>query len=111
MQGAYYLATGMLPWVSMRAFEAITGKKTDDWLVQTVGAIVVAIAVALWAGALRSRISIETVVLAIASGSAFVLVDVYFVMNKTIGPIYLADAALQAVIIIALLVSRRVPER
>ena len=38
-QGGYYVATGVLPFVSRRAFEALTGPKREWWLVQTVGAL------------------------------------------------------------------------
>ena len=36
-QGGYYVATGVAPFISRRLFEAITGPKSDWWLVQTVG--------------------------------------------------------------------------
>jgi hypothetical protein len=41
-QGAYYVATGVAPFVSRRAFEVVTGPKLEWWLVQTVGALVTA---------------------------------------------------------------------
>lgn len=40
--GGYYVATGVAPFVSRRAFEAVTGPKREWWLVQTVGALVTA---------------------------------------------------------------------
>ena len=39
-QAGHCLATGMLPLVSRRSFEAATGPKREWWLVQTVGALV-----------------------------------------------------------------------
>jgi hypothetical protein len=36
-QAAYYLATGLWPLVHLPSFEAVTGPKTDDWLVHMVG--------------------------------------------------------------------------
>ena len=42
-QGVYYVATGAAPFVSRRAFEAVTGPKREWWLVQTVGGLVTAI--------------------------------------------------------------------
>jgi hypothetical protein len=38
-QGAYFVATGVAPFVSRRAFEAITGPKPGVWLVETVGVL------------------------------------------------------------------------
>src|SRR5687767_6396396 len=39
-QAGYYILTGLWPFVSRRTFEAVTGRKQDFWLVQTVGALV-----------------------------------------------------------------------
>ncbi|MFH5804425.1 hypothetical protein ACG2DA_10255, partial [Alienimonas sp. DA493] len=52
-QGLYYVATGVWPLVHIRSFEFVTGPKTDDWLVQTVGALVLAIGGTLLYGARR----------------------------------------------------------
>jgi hypothetical protein len=41
-QGVYYLATGVWPLVSMRTFEAVTGRKRDRWLVRVVGLLAIA---------------------------------------------------------------------
>ena len=41
-QSAYYVVTGVFPFVSRRGFEALTGPKREWWLVQTVGAVVLA---------------------------------------------------------------------
>ena len=40
VQSAYDVATGLVPFVSRRALEAVTGPKREWWLVQTVGALV-----------------------------------------------------------------------
>jgi hypothetical protein len=42
-QAAYYLMTGLWPLFHRRSFEAVTGPKTDYWLVRTVGVLVAAI--------------------------------------------------------------------
>jgi hypothetical protein len=39
LQAAYFLVTGLWPIVSRPTFEAVTGPKTDYWLVRTVGAL------------------------------------------------------------------------
>src|SRR3954468_19360295 len=46
-QGAYFLLTGVAPFVSRRGFEAVTGPKREWWLVQTVGGVVTALGGAL----------------------------------------------------------------
>jgi hypothetical protein len=93
-QGAYYLASGAWPLVSMRTFEAVTGPKRDDWLVRPVGALAVAIGVTLLA-ADGDRPSIDARRLGVASALAFAAADIVGVGTRTISPIYLGDAAVE----------------
>ena len=102
LQAAYYCATGLWPWISMGTFEAVTGPKTDDWLVQTVGALVVAIGLALGVAAWKRARSAAVLTLAAATAVAFSLVDVTFVLSGTILPISLGDPVAEAVILIGL---------
>jgi hypothetical protein len=111
-QGVYYIVTGIWPLVSMRTFEAVTGPKTDDWLVQTVGVLAATIGATLVVGSRRQPPNRETLTLAALSIVSFTAVDVVFVANGTISRIYLVDAGLQAVFAVGLLVAglwRRVP--
>ncbi|MCW3002261.1 MAG: hypothetical protein JWQ20_1559 [Conexibacter sp.] len=91
-QGGYYVATGVWPYVSRRSFEAVTGPKTEWWLVQTVGGLVTAIGGGLVAAALRRSTSPE--VLGMAAGAAITLagIDVVYVVRGRIAPTYLIDA-------------------
>jgi hypothetical protein len=85
--------------VHLPSFEAVTGPKTDDWLVRVVGVLVLVIGGTLGLGAVRLRRappSPELLTLALASAAAFILIDVGFVLAGTIGTIYLADAAVEA---------------
>ena len=101
-QGVYYLITGTWPLVSMTTFEAVTGPKTDDWLVQTVGVLAAVIGATLLVGAWRLAPSFETLTLSVLSILGFAAVDVVFVVREVIGPIYLVDAAVQSVLLIGL---------
>jgi hypothetical protein len=94
-QATYYAATGVWPLVSMRTFEAVTGPKTDKWLVKTVGALVLAEAAALAVGTRRESPSTETITLAVACAVAFTAIDVTYVLLGRISSIYLADAAVE----------------
>jgi hypothetical protein len=102
-QGLYYVATGVWPLVHLPSFEAVTGHKTDDWLVHMVGVLAAAVGVALLAGARRAAVSAETVILACAAAVAFAGIDVFYTQNNTISQIYLADAAVQGVLVLAIL--------
>lgn len=95
LQGAYYLLTGFWPLVSIRSFEAVTGPKTDDWLVQTVGVLAAAIGASLVVGARRTPPNRETLTLSILAAIVFMAVDVVFVAAGTISLIYLIDAGLR----------------
>ena len=102
VQATYYIITGIWPLVHLASFEAVTGSKTDDWLVQTVGALVIVIGATLAVAAtrLRGRPSPELLTLALGAAIAFIAVDVGFVLSDAIGPIYLADAGVQAALVV-----------
>jgi energy-converting hydrogenase Eha subunit E len=110
-QGGYYLITGLWPLVSLSTFEAATGPKTDDWLVRTVALLIVAIAVSILVGVWRSHPSRETLILAILSAVALAGVDVVYVLMRVISPIYLLDAVVEGLILIALAATSRRPGR
>ena len=108
-QGAYYAATGLLPFASRRAFEAVTGPKREWWLVQTVGLLVTVVGGALISGAARRGTSPELLGIAAGSAASLAAVDVVYVARGRIAPSYLADAAVQLGLLGAL--ARRVAPR
>jgi H+/Cl- antiporter ClcA len=58
-QGVYYTVTGVVPFVSRDAFEAVTGPKREWWLVQTVAALVTAVGGGLLGASVRDRATPE----------------------------------------------------
>ena len=74
-QSSYYLGTGLWPLLDRRSFEAVTGPKTDFWLVETVGAMVAAIGAGLALAARRDRLPDELRVTAITAAAGLGLVD------------------------------------
>lgn len=94
-QGVYYLVTGVWPLVSLRTFEMVTGPKTDDWLVHTVGVLAVVIGATLLVGARRRSPSAETLVLAGGAAAAFAGVELVYALGGTISRVYLADAVVE----------------
>jgi hypothetical protein len=96
VQGGYYAATGLLPFVSRRAFEAVTGPKLEWWLVQTVGGLVTVIGGALLSSGIRREGSPEVLGVAAGSAAALAAIDVVYVAKGRIAPSYLGDAAIQA---------------
>jgi energy-converting hydrogenase Eha subunit E len=107
-QGAYYVLTGLWPLIHMGSFEAVTGPKTDDWLVKMVGCLALAIGASLGFASRRSRAYAEDVVLlAAGSAGAFTLIDVWYVAAGRISPIYMADAVVEIALLVSLGLSRR----
>lgn len=98
-QGLFYVGTGVWPILSMRTFEKVTGPKTDDWLVKTVGAAIAVTGATLVMAGVRDRVTPEILVLATGSAAALGTVDVVYAAKGTISPIYLADAVAEAGII------------
>jgi hypothetical protein len=107
-QAAYYLSTGLWPLVHLPSFEAVTGPKTDEWLVHMVGLLAAVIGAALGVAAAHDRHrSPEIVVLAAGAALAFAGIDFWYVLNGTISPIYLADALLELGVLFGLTWTRR----
>ena len=89
LQGIYYLLTGLFPFVHFGAFEALTGRKRDRWLVRTVGLLAAVIGLTL------VRRPSQSGELADVSAGAFALADVLAVSAGQM-PTYLADAGVEA---------------
>jgi hypothetical protein len=96
-QGAYYLATGLWPLAHMRSFTAVTGPKRDLWLVRTVGLLAAAIALPLLREAVRGD-SPGARTLGASAAIAFAAADVHPVATGQVSPIYLVDAAVEALL-------------
>jgi hypothetical protein len=101
-QSAYYVCTGLLPFVSRRAFETVTGPKREWWLVQTVGGLVTVIGASVASAAAHGRVTPEVLGLATGSAAALAAVDVLYVARRRISPAYLLDAALEVGLLVAL---------
>lgn len=100
IQGGYYLLTGIWPVLHIRSFMAITGGKTDIWLVKMVGLLSVATGLALVANSRNQQ------TLGFATAIAFAAIDLNYSFNGTISPVYLFDAVFQFIFMI-ILISRK----
>lgn len=100
--GGYYVATGLAPFVSRRAFEAVTGPKQEWWLVQAVGALVTVAGSAMVSAARRGRVTQEITGLAVGCAASLAAIDAVYVARSRISPVYLADAAVELAALVAL---------
>jgi len=114
VQGVYFLLTGLWPLIHMASFEAVAGPKVDDWLVRMVGLLAAVIGGTLYLAAQRgnhsleeTRPRLEILVLAAGSALAFMTIDVWYALTGRISPIYLADAAVELVLVSLLFSARR----
>jgi hypothetical protein len=78
----------------MRTFEAVTGPKSDRWLVKTVGALIAVIGTTLVAGAARGPAA-ELRYLGAATATVLACVDCIYVARRRISPVYLLDAVVE----------------
>jgi hypothetical protein len=102
LQAGFYVSSGIWPVVHRQSFERVTGLKTDFWLAQTVGVVVAAIGAGLaQAAARRQRVPPELRTVAIGSAAGLALIDLVFVTRRRIPPVYLLDAAAEAVLVAA----------
>ncbi len=100
-QAAYYLLTGVWPFIHLRSFLAVTGEKYDIWLVETVSVLVIAIGTAIATAAFRNRVSTEIVVLAITSAVGLVSIELIYVAKQRIAATYLIDVVVHLLLLLA----------
>jgi hypothetical protein len=99
VQGLYYFITGVWPLLSIRTFMAVTGPKTDIWLVKTVGLLITVIGLAVLLAGLHGSVTPEVVHLAVGSAVVLTAVDVIYSAKGIISKIYLVDAVAEIVLI------------
>lgn len=95
LQGAYYLVTGIAPFLSRRWFEAITGPKRDWWLAQTIGGLVSVLGIVFLSASRRERPGPEITGLAVGCGTVFAVMDSLHSGRGRNSHAYALDAAAQ----------------
>src|SRR3954468_18323708 len=91
VQAAYLIATGAWPLVHYRSFEAVTGPKTDAWIVQTVGAAAVVLGLA---AAISDRE--RSLVLSVGSTLAFGVTEAPPALRGRLPKVYQLDAGFES---------------
>ncbi|MBT2534214.1 hypothetical protein J7E83_19205 [Arthrobacter sp. ISL-48] len=95
LQGSFNVVSGVWPLVHMRSFEAITGPKTDKWLVRTVSGLLVTIGIVQF----LSRDDTQDIAMArrlgIGTAATLAAIDVVYAAKGRISKIYLLDAAVE----------------
>jgi hypothetical protein len=99
VQSVYMLLTGIWPLVHIESFMVVTGPKTDIWLVKTVGAMLIPVALTLLC-LINNADRKAQIVLGAGTAIAFGCIDVYYAVNDVISDIYLADAIIQGAFVL-----------
>jgi hypothetical protein len=107
VHAAYDLITGIWPIFGIESFQQVTGRKTDLWLVKTVGVVVAVIGATMASAGLRKRMTPEVAGLAIGSTAALATIDVVYVSQGRISKVYLLDALASAFLITGWLLAWR----
>lgn len=100
VQGIYYAATGIWPLLSMSSFEAVSGPKTDDWLVRTVAVLVLVIGLVLLSAAVYRNVGVPVRILAIGSAAGLAFIDFFYAMRGVIWPVYMLDGIGEVALIV-----------
>ena len=101
IQGWYFLLPSVWPLVHMPSFLAVTGPKTDLWLVRTVALLLISISLTLLTAAYRKEYLPALGVLAVTSAAGVAAIDLYYALNDRIWDTYLIDAAGEGLLILA----------
>ncbi|MDQ0639953.1 hypothetical protein QF042_003518 [Pedobacter sp. W3I1] len=101
-QGSYYLLTGIWPIIHIGSFMAVTGYKTDIWLVKMVALLSTTIGIQLL---LQLSKNPGPKLLSVMTALSFLLIDTYYALHGTISKIYLADAMAQVIFIVSVLLT------
>jgi hypothetical protein len=95
IQSVYYILTGFWAMADIESFMAVTGPKTDIWLVKTVGVLIIVIGITLLIARIRKHYNYEIVLLAMGIALGLAIIDIYYVFMGRISPIYLLDAVVE----------------
>jgi hypothetical protein len=101
LQTIYYLLTATWPLVHIKSFMVVTGPKIDTWLVKTVAVLILVIAICFIGQLLIKGLSLPVIVLAISCCIGLILIECYYVSTGVISRIYLVDAFLHVLFLVA----------
>ena len=90
----YIFITGVWPILDIKSFIAVTGPKTDIWLVKTVGALLIPVSLSMLSS-LRDKSLTPAIILGAGTAISFICIDLYYALSDVISNIYLADAAIE----------------
>lgn len=79
----------------------VTGPKTDIWLVKTVGALLIPLSLSMFSYLKYQSEKWPVIILGAGTAIAFISIDLYYSLSDVISDIYLADAVVEALFLVA----------
>jgi hypothetical protein len=99
LQGSFNFINGLWPLVHMRSFEAVSGPKTDKWLVRTVSGLLITVGLEQLRAASRAEGDDTAKRLGLGTAATLTAIDLVYVARGRISKIYLLDAVVEILII------------
>jgi hypothetical protein len=96
VQGVYTLLTALWGLIDIDSFMAVTGPKTDIWLVKTVSVILVAIGVALLSFLWVQSDPLPAILLGLLTSAGLAAIDFYYSGREVISWVYALDGIAEA---------------
>jgi hypothetical protein len=90
IQGSYSLLTGLWGLIDIDSFMAVTGPKTDIWLVKTVSVLIIAYSVPLLSLSWRAPVW-EGALLGFLAAAGLAAIDFYYSGRRVISAVYALD--------------------
>lgn len=100
VQSTYIFITAVWPLVHINSFMEVTGYKTDVWLVKTVGALLIPVAVCLYTHLFLRTDHRPAIALGGLTAVAFICIDFYYALNDVISDVYLLDGVVEILFLI-----------
>jgi hypothetical protein len=104
-QSTYIFITGAWPIIDIKSFMMVTGPKTDIWLVKTVGALLIPVALTMISFLRCKNDRYPAMILGAGIAISFICVDTYYALTDVISNIYLADAAAESIFLVGWIAS------
>jgi hypothetical protein len=95
LQGTFYVINGLWPLVHMRSFEAVSGSKTDKWLVRTVSGLLITVGLEQFRATPGRESAAGARRLGVGTAITLAAIDFYYASKGRIPKVYLLDCALE----------------
>lgn len=99
-QGVYSLLTASWGLIDIESFMAITGPKSDVWLVKTVSVLIIPISLCLLSYLFTRSGFTQAAIVGITSAIGLGAIDFYYSLRDVISKVYLGDGFMQVLFLL-----------